>query len=337
MQMHSERLHANRRAARNQQVFAQFHTFGCILLLCKTKGLEVLIFHTMRRRDFVRAAASTVAARAALENSFAQPPVQRKGRLKQSVFKTVFDPKMPFEDMCRHCAEIGIQGMDMIAVQDWPTLKKYGLAPAMGPTGGGSFRDGIIHKEVHDELEKTMGAAIDTCAEHGCPNITIVGGQRRGMSYEEGADSAVVLLNRVKAHAEDKGVNLCLEVMNTKYKDPALGREDQICDHLAWAMGVLKRVNSPRVKLLFSMYHIQIMDGDICANIRDNFQWIGHFDTGGVPGRHEIDETQEINYRFVAKTIADLGFTGYVCHEYKPSPGADPVQTLAKVFGIMDV
>jgi hydroxypyruvate isomerase len=243
---------------------------------------------------------------------------------------------MPFEDMCRHCAEIGIQGMDMIAVEDWPTLKKYGLVPAMGPTGGGSFRDGIIRKEVHGELEKTMGEAIDVCAEHGCPNITIVGGQRRGMSYEEGADNAVAMLNRVKAHAEDKGVNLCLEVMNTKYKDPTLGREDQICDHLAWAMGVLKRVNSSRVKLLFSMYHIQIMDGDLCANIRENFQWIGHFDTGGVPGRHEIDETQEINYRFVAKTIADLGYTGYVCHEYRPSPGADPVQTLAKVFDIMN-
>jgi hydroxypyruvate isomerase len=222
-------------------------------------------------------------------------------------------------------------------VEDWPTLKKYGLVPTMAPTGGGTFRDGIIRKEVHSELEKTMGSAIDVCAEHGCPNITIVGGQRRGMSYEEGADNAVTMLNRVKAHAEDKGINLCLEVMNTKYKDPAFGREDQICDHLAWAMGVLKRVNSPRVKLLFSMYHIQIMDGDICANIRENFQWIAHFDTGGVPGRHEIDETQEINYRFVAKTIADLGYTGYVCHEYRPSPGADPVRSLAKVFDIMNV
>jgi len=290
----------------------------------------------MTRRNFVTAAAVAGAATAAGEIASAQNASPRKGRFKQSVFKTVFDPKMPFEDMCRHCAEIGIQGMDMIAVEDWPTLKKYGLAPAMGPTGGGSFRDGIIRKEVHAELEKTMGEAIDVCAEHGCPNITVVGGQRREMSYEEGADNAVAMLNRVKAHAEDKGVNLCLEVMNTKYKNPALGREDQICDHIAWAMGVLKRVNSPRVKLLFSMYHIQIMDGDICANIRENFQWIGYFDTGGVPGRHEIDETQEINYRFVAKTIADLGYTGYVCHEYRPSPGADPVQTLAKVFDIMN-
>jgi hydroxypyruvate isomerase len=288
----------------------------------------------MNRRAFVGAA---VASSAAGQIASAQTATPRKGRIKQSIFTTVFGPKMPLEDMCRHCAEIGIQGMDMIPVEDWPTLKKYGLVPVMGPTGAGTFRDGIIRKELHSELEKSIGAAIDVCAEHGCPNITAVGGQRRGMSYDEGADNAVAMLNRVKAHAEDKGVNLCLEVMNSKYKDPAFGREDQICDHIAWAMGVLKRVNSPRVKLLFSMYHIQIMDGDLCANIRENFQWIGHFDTGGVPGRHEIDETQEINYRFVAKTIADLGYTGFVCHEYRPSPGADPIQTLAKVFEIMNV
>ena len=181
----------------------------------------------MNRRNFVALASTAVAAQASALMAAAQTSAPKKGRIKQSVFKTVFDPKMPFEDMCRHCAEIGIRGMDMIAVEDWPTLKKYGLVPVMGPTGAGSFRDGIIRPELHSELEKSIGEAIDVCAEHGCPNITAVGGQRRGMSYEEGADNAVAMLNRVKAHAEDKGVNLCLEVMNSKYKDPAFGREDQ--------------------------------------------------------------------------------------------------------------
>lgn len=293
---------------------------------------------SLNRRDFVGLACAAVAGQAAASIAAAQTETPRKGRIKQSVFKTVFDPKMPFEEMCRHCAEIGIAGMDMIPAEDWPTLKKYGLAPAMAPTSGGvTFKDGIIRKELHEQLEKSLAAEVDRCAEHGCPNITIVGGQRRGMSYEEGADTAVAFFNRVKAHAEDKGVNLCIEVMNTKYKDPAYGREDQICDHLAWAMGVLKRVNSPRVRLLFSLYHIQIMDGDLVASMRENFDWIAHFDTGGVPGRHEIDETQEINYRFVAKNIAELGYKGFVCHEYRPSPGSDPVKTLAKVFEIMDV
>jgi hydroxypyruvate isomerase len=291
----------------------------------------------MRRRDFFNIAATAVAANASGQTASAQTGVPRKGRLKQTVMTTVFDPKMSFDDMCRHAAELGVKGMDTVPVETWPTLKKYGLIPTMGPTGGVTFRDGLIRKELHSSLEKSMGETIDVCAANGCPNMITVGGQRRGMSYEEGAENAVAMLNRVKTRAEDKGVTICLEIMNSKYKDPAFGREDQICDHVAWGVDVCKRVNSPRVKLLFSIYHVQIMDGDICANIRENFQWIAHFDTGGVPGRHEIDDTQEINYRFVAKTIADLGFTGYICHEYRPSPGSDPIQTLAKVLEIMDV
>jgi hydroxypyruvate isomerase len=291
----------------------------------------------MRRRDFVAAVTATAASAAAGQTSSNPPNVQRKGRLKQTVMTVVFDPKMPFDDMCRHAAELGVKGIDTIPVEQWPTLKKYGLIPTMGPTGGVTFKDGLIRKELHASLEKSMGLTIDECAANGCPNMITVGGQRRGMSDEEGAANCAAMLNRVKSRAEDKGVTICLEIMNSKYKDPAFGREDQICDHVAFGVDVCKRVNSPRVKLLFSIYHVQIMDGDICANIRDNFQWIAHFDTGGVPGRHEIDETQEINYRFVAKTIADLGFTGYVCHEYRPTPGKDPIQTLAKVLEIMDV
>ena len=291
----------------------------------------------MQRRDFIKAAATTVAVNAALQISSAQTGVQRKGRLKQTVMTVVFDPKMPLDEMCRHAAELGVKGIDTVPVETWPTLKKYGLIPTMGPTGGVTFKDGIIRKELHDSLEKSMSATLDVCAANGCPNMISVGGQRRGMSYEEGADNAVAMLNRVKHHAEDKGVTICLENMNSKYKDPAFGREDQICDHVAWAIDVCKRVNSPRVKMLFSIYHAQIMDGDMIANIRDNFQWIGHFDTGGVPGRHEIDDTQELNYRLIAKTIADLGYTGYICHEYRPSPGSDPIQTLAKVLSIIDV
>ena len=291
----------------------------------------------MRRRDFVAAITATAAGSAAAGHAPSASASPRRGRLKQTVMTTVFDPKMPFDEMCRHAAELGVKGIDTVPVETWPTLKKYGLIPTMGPTGGVTFKDGLIRKELHDSLEKSMRETIDVCAANGCPNMISVGGQRRGMSYEEGADNAVAMLNRVKRHAEDKGVTICLENMNSKYKDPLFGREDQICDHVAWGIDVCKRVNSPRVKLLFSIYHAQIMDGDICANIRDNFPWIAHFDTGGVPGRHEIDDTQEINFRFVAKTIADLGYTGYVCHEYRPSSGKDPVQTLAKVLDIMDV
>ncbi|PWU07875.1 MAG: hydroxypyruvate isomerase [Terriglobia bacterium] len=284
----------------------------------------------MRRRNFLAAAAAVSVAAA-------QPAVPRKGRLKQSAMRVNFDPKMPFEDVCREAARLGAKGMDLIPIQDWPTLRKYGLIPTMGPTGGVTFESGLIRKELHDGLEKSMSAALDDCSKNGCPNMITVGGQRKGMSYEEGADHAAALLNRVKARAEDKGVTICLEVMNNKFDDPALGRTDQICNHLAWGVDVCKRVNSPRVKLLCDIYHVQIMDGDVCHNIQQNFQWIGHFHTGGVPGRHEIDDTQEINYRFVAKTIADLGFTGYIAHEYRPTPGRDPIQDFAQAIEIMDV
>ncbi len=248
-----------------------------------------------------------------------------------------FDPKMPFEDMCRTVAGLGFKGMDLIGAKDWPTLRKYGLIPTMAGSAPVTIKDGLIRKELHDEIEKGVGAAIDECAAGGCPNIITVGGQRRGMSNEEGADNCVAILNRLKARAEDKGVTICMEIMNSRLTPDTLGRLDQICDHVDWGVGVCRRVNSPRVKLLFDIYHVQIMDGDICRNIQQNFQWIGHFHTGGVPGRHEIDETQELNYRFIAKTIADLGFTGYVSHEFRPTPGLDPVQSLTRAREIMNV
>ncbi len=286
----------------------------------------------MRRRDVFPALAAAGVA-------LAQPstPTRHKGRLKQSFMRANFDPKMPFEDMCREAARLGCWGMDLAAPNDWPTLKKYGLIPTMGPTGGVDFEQGLLHPEIHDKLEKSVNAMLDQCAAGGCPNMITVGGKRKGMSYEEGADHCVAFFNRVKAHAEDKGVTICLEIMNNKFTDPLLGREDQICNHVDWAVDVIKRVNSPRVKLLFDIYHVQVMDGDVCHHIRENIQWIGHFHTGGVPGRHELDDTQELNYKFIAKTIADLGFTGYIAHEYRPAPGRDPIEDLAQALSILEV
>ena len=152
-----------------------------------------------------------------------------------------------------------------------------------------------------------------------------------------GADNAVAFLNRIKSRAEDKGVTICMEVMNSRLEDPGLGRKDQICDHMAWGVEVISRVNSPRVKILYDIYHAQIMDGDICRTIQQNFQWIAHFHTGGVPGRHELDDTQELNYRFIATTIADLGYTGYIAHEFRPTPGRDPIQSLKQAIDIITV
>jgi hydroxypyruvate isomerase len=284
----------------------------------------------MRRRDFLPALPA-MAASAALAQT--DVPERNKGRLKQCVTQGVFARGMSLEDACREAAKAGCYGFDLIGPRDWPTLKKYGLVPTMYPPGpGGSIQNALNRIENHAALEKLMHAAIDESAANGAPNIITFSGNRNGMADAEGADHCVEFLNRVKAHAEDKGVGICMEYLNSK-----VNHRDYMFDHIAWGVDVMKRVNSPRVKILYDIYHAQVMDGDIVRNIRDHFQWIGHFHTGGNPGRHEIDDSQELNYRFIAQAIADLNFTGYVAHEYTPAQGRDPVASLAQAIKIMQV
>jgi hydroxypyruvate isomerase len=260
-------------------------------------------------------------------------PMQRKGRIRQGVTRGVFARDMSLEDCCRQAARLGIRGFDLIGPSDWPLLKKYGLVPSMYPLGpGGTIQEALNRKENHERLEKSLGAAIDESAASGVPNVITFSGNRNGMADQVGADKCVAFLNRIKSHAEDRGVNICMEYLNSK-----VNHKDYMFDHIAWGVDVMKRVSSPRVKILFDIYHAQIMDGDIVRNIRDNIQWIAHFHTGGNPGRHDIDETQELNYRFIMQAIAELNFTGFVSHEYSPAPGHDPIATLDKAMEICDV
>lgn len=293
------------------------------------------------RRDFltvVAAAGAAAAARAEL-GSVAPPAAVRKGRVKQALMRINFGAgsTLTFDEMCREAARAGFYGFDLVGPPDWSSLRKHGLICTMAPAMGVTIRDGLIRPALHDAIEKSMHEEIDLCASNGWPNIITVGGERRGMSDEEGREHCTALLNRVKAHAEDKGVTICIEVVNSRYTDPNFGRADAIFDHLEWGAEICRRVDSPRVKILFDIYHVQIMEGDVCANIRRYFPWIAHFHAAGVPGRHEPDDTQEVNYRFVASTIAELGFTGYIAHEFRPSPGRDPVENLRRVIEIMDV
>jgi len=281
----------------------------------------------MRRRDFLPVLAASAAA------AQTSPPAERKGRLKQCITRGVFPRGMSFEDTCREAARLGVVGYDLQGPDTWPTLKKYGLLPTMYPPGpGGTIPEALNRKENHERLEKAMHAAIDEAAANSVPNIITFSGNRKGMADQEGADNCVAWLNRIKAHAEDKGVNICMEYLNSK-----VNHKDYMFDHIAWGVDVMKRVNSPRVKILYDIYHAQIMDGDIVRNIRDNFQWIGHFHTGGNPNRHEIDDTQELNYHFIAKAIADLGYTGYVAHEYSPAQGREAIESLKQAMSIMEV
>ncbi len=260
-----------------------------------------------------------------------QSPAPR-GRLKQSVTAGVFKGmNMSLDQMCRTSAEAGIYGFDLVDAKDWPVLTKYGLVPTMmPPPWGGTISDALNRKENHDRIRESITKAMDLAAQARCPNVITFSGNRRGMSDEEGADNCVLFLNSVKAHAEDKGVNICMELLNSKVNHP-----DYMCDHSAWGVRLMKRVNSPRVKLLYDIYHMQIMEGDIVRTVRDNIQYIGHFHTGGNPGRHEIDGTQELNYHFVAQAIADLGYSGVIAHEY--TPVRDPIASLKQAIEICTV
>ena len=203
-------------------------------------------------------------------------------RLKQSVARWCYG-KMPLEDLAREGARVGLKGIDLIDAKDWPAVQKFGLVPAMTP-GAGTIADGFNRRENHDKLEAEMRANIERAAASGVPNVITFSGNRRGLPDAEGIENCAAGLSRVNKFAEDKGVTICMELLNSK-----VDHKDYQCDRTAWGVEVCKRVNSPRVKLLYDIYHMQIMEGDVIRTIRENIRWIGHFHTGGVPGRHEID------------------------------------------------
>jgi hydroxypyruvate isomerase len=255
----------------------------------------------------------------------AEPP---KGRLKQSVARWCY-AKMSLDDLCRNGAEMGLSAIDLVKAEDWPTLKKYGLVSSMVYSAG-TIPDGWNRKENHDRLVKEMQEGIERAAAEKLPNVITFSGNRRGLSDEEGKDNCVLGLRRVKKMAEDSGITINLELLNSK-----VNHKDYQCDHTTWGVELMKGVDSPRVKLLYDIYHMQIMEGDIIRTIRDNIQYIGHFHTGGVPGRHELDDTQELQWRTVAQAIADLNFQGYFAHEFVPTK--DPMTSLREAVKLCTV
>ena len=282
-----------------------------------------MILTAMTRRTVFQLAG----AAAALPSLHAQT-APLKGRLKQSVARWCYG-KMSLDDLAREAARIGLKGIDLIDYKEWPVVRKYGLVPAMTP-GAGNISDAFNRKENHDRLVSEMEENIVRAAAANVPNVITFSGNRRGQADAEGLDNCTIGLNRVKKIAEDKGVTICVELLNSK-----IDHHDYQCDHTAWGVDLIKRVDSPRVKLLYDIYHMQIMEGDIIRTIRQNIQYIAHFHTGGVPGRHELDNTQELQWRSVAEAIVNAGFTGYFAHEFVPT--RDPMTSLAEAAKLCDV
>ena len=253
--------------------------------------------------------------------------IVKNGRINQSVSRWCYG-KIPLDEFCAVVKQMGLKGIDLLGPKDFPTLKKHGLVCTMIETH--SLTKGLNNKQNHAQCLDQIRTAIDAAAEYGFPNVISFPGNRDGMSYEEGVENSVDALKQVVGHAEEKKVTICLEYLNSK-----VDHKGYMFDNMAWGVEVCKKVGSERVKILYDIYHAQIMEGDIIRTIRNNKQYIGHYHTGGNPGRNEIDDTQEIYYPAVMKAIIETGFNGYVAHEF--SPKRDPLTSLAQAVQICDV
>ena len=253
----------------------------------------------------------------------------RKGRLKQSVSRWCYKD-IPDPVFYKAVADMGLTAVDLLPEAQWAAVREFGLVCSMGYGGGGTIPDGLNVLANHDAIVKGLTASLPTAAKHGVPNVITFFGNRRGMSDAEAIKNCVTGLNRLKGPAEDAGVTVCVELLNSK-----VDHKDYQGDRSAFGMEVVKAVGSPRVKLLYDIYHMQIMEGDVIRTIRQDKDWIAHFHTGGVPGRHELDATQELQWRSVCTAIVDMGYTGYVAHEFVPT--RDPLASLREAVELCDV
>jgi len=284
----------------------------------------------LTRRELIKSSVAGLAAsQLSSRTALASPVPTRKGRIRQSVSQWCYS-KFSLDQLAEYAAKIGLQAIDLLQVDEFEIPRKYGLVCAMGYAGGGEINNALNRLENHAAIEQAFRTNIPRAAKAGVPNVITFSGNRGGMSDDEGARNTITGLKRVKKIAEDHGVNICLELLNSK-RD----HHDYMCDHTAWGVRVVQEVNSPNVKLLYDIYHMQIMEGDLIETIRKNIQWIGHFHTGGVPGRHELDNTQEVQWEGVMKAIAESGFRGFVAHEFVPA--GDPLVSLRNAVDLCDV
>lgn len=297
------------------------------------------------RRQFLAAAAATAAAVPAIpspaaaadlpsprppqaENVADAGPAISKGRISQSVCHWCYG-KMPLETLAAAGAKMGLKGIDLVKPEDWPTLKKHNLIGTMTPTH--SIEKGLNRKENWEQCLANIRTAIDATADAGWPNVITFSGNRAGMDDEEGIKNCAEALKQVVGLAEQKKVTICMELLNSK-----VNHKDYMCDHTAWGVALVKKVGSPRVKLLYDIYHMQIMEGDVIATVQKHHQYIGHYHTAGVPGRHELDDEQELNYPAIVKAIVATGYKGFLGQEFIPK-GKDPLASLAHAARLCDV
>ena len=286
---------------------------------------------TTRRVALKAVAAGTAAA--ALPTRAAEPLYRvQRGNIRQSVVPWCFRP-MPPAELVGHAATLGLKSVELIGPEHWPLLKEKGLICAI--TGSHGFAKGFAHAEEHDECIASLRKSIDATSAAGWPNVITFSGFRRGLSDEAGIRNMVAGLKKIVSYAEEKKVTLCLEMLNSRVDVEMKGHPDYFCDDIERSIEICRQVGSERMKVLFDIYHVQIMNGDVIRRLRKYKDLIGHYHTAGVPGRGELDENQEVNYPAIMRAIAGTGYRGFVGQEFIAK--RDPLRSLSEAIALCTV
>ena len=295
----------------------------------------------INRRNMLKMAAGTGVAALGLSSCASterrSKAAATKGRINHSVAYWCFSEYWDLEKACQITKQLGGKSIELVGPKDFPTLKKYGLTCALAPNGmpDPPFVKGFNNPEYHDMIITKTIETIDACAEYKFPSVIAFTGFREDIPDDIGAENCVAGLKKIVGYAEKKKVNICLEILNSRVAVEMKGHPGYQGDHADYCIDIIKKVGSPRMKLLFDIYHAQIMDGDIISRIRQYSDYIGHYHTAGNPGRGELDDTQEINYPPIMKEIVKTGYAGYVGHEFIPT--RDPIKGLAEAITLCDV
>ncbi|HUY88513.1 MAG TPA: TIM barrel protein [Pirellulales bacterium] len=303
--------------------------------------------HTELHRDSVSAplsrrrllgGAAAVASAVALGRSPASAaekdaPAGFKGAIKQSLVNWCYQKYWNIEELCGVAKQLGCVSVELVNPKDWPTLKKHGLVCAIASSHG--FEKGMNNPDYHEMCIAKIRESIDACAEYGFPNVITFTGFREDIADDVGLKNCVAGFKKVIGYAEKKKVNLCLEMLNSRVAVEMKGHPGYQGDHTDYCIELIKQVGSPRMKLLFDIYHVQIMDGDVIARIRQYAEYIAHVHTAGNPGRRELDDEQEINYPPIMRALLEVGYAGYVGQEFIPT--RDPLAGLQQAVKLCDV
>jgi hydroxypyruvate isomerase len=284
------------------------------------------------RRSAFRKTATVSAAMLAM-SKFVQTmeaATERKGRINHSVCRWCYN-KVPLDQLCQASKEMGIQSVELQGPDEWPTIQKYGLTCAMANGAGMGIERGWNRPELHAKLIESYTEVIPKVAKAGLKNLICFSGNRSGLDDAQGIKNCAEGLKKLMPAAEKHNVIIVMELLNSK-----VNHKDYQCDHTEWGVELCKAIGSENFKLLYDIYHMQIMEGDVIATIRKHHNYIAHYHTGGVPGRNEIDETQELNYKPIMEAIIKTGFKGHVAQEFIPAR-ADALASLKQGVDICDV